>query len=604
VPAWLQAFDWTARFDKFALEMYEGSAETRPRKLILEVMAALLFAGIYFYFVKDYAVGTSDNSTNPIIFTSASVSNFHLNHIYDVWKGRFLGLLLSGFSFDELVHHSSGGLGQINFVFGAYQAGWLLLLFLVVILTTPRALLINLGIFLGVMYDLIPASGLYFYPWDIPATVFFTLAVIFFERGRTGLMLLMIIVGCFFKETVLVCAALAFFVAEWKWWKRILVFGLVVLTYIAGKKLVLAALHAPAAAFSMSDAKKTSDLFTLAGFQTNIATLASENGIYVLFANATTLVAVLIFGWQRRFWPYMCLILLFLAGQALYGSFMEYRIFMQVLPLSAFILWRRWFQPVPADQPGTKSKPGAVLFPDHDSWPASKLIVPIILSVIVITTSLAIWQAMALRNKIQILTADTLRQTYDTAIIEQTIVAHWYRSGLKKVWLKNNQTANNRDEGQNKAALEWFCAGSISTEQTLGNLYKLSGQTDEAVAHYRLYLRMRNDYGTNSLALENDLAWFLSSNPDERFRDGKDAVQIARDTCERTEYQIPTFCGTLANAYAEDGQFGNAVETCQKTIALAARLNQPQIVDHSQMLLKLYESGKAFHEAPEAGFPF
>jgi len=93
----------------------------------------------------------------------------------------------------------------------------------------------------------------------------------------------------------------------------------------------------------------------------------------------------------------------------------------------------------------------------------------------------------------------------------------------------------------------------------------------------------------------------LSSNPDERFRDGKDAVQISRDACEKTGYQIPTMIGTLANAYAADGQFSNAVETCQEAIALGTKLNQPNLVEYDQMLLKLYESGKAFHEAPEAG---
>jgi hypothetical protein len=101
---------------------------------------------------------------------------------------------------------------------------------------------------------------------------------------------------------------------------------------------------------------------------------------------------------------------------------------------------------------------------------------------------------------------------------------------------------------------------------------------------------------TNSPDVENNLAWFLSSSPDGRFRDGKDAVRLARDACEKTGYQIPVVIGTLANAYAEDGQSSNAVETCQKTIALAAKLNQADVVENNQTLLKLYESGKAFHE--------
>jgi hypothetical protein len=566
--------------------MFEDPAGNRSRRLIVAVMAALLFAVIYFYFVKDYSVGIPGNSTNAKIFTSASSSSFLLDDIYDVWKGRFLGLLLSGFLFDTLVHHSSGSFAGLSSIFGLYQAGWLLLLFLLVILATSRALVINTGIFLGVMYNLIPAGGLYFYPWDIPATVFFTLAVVFFESRRLTLMLLMIAAGCFFKETVLVCAPLVFFVVEWKWWRRILTFGLLLSTYVAGKTIILTALHAPAAAFSMSNATKATELFNLAGLQNNLDTLCSGNGIFVLFANAGTLAAVLMFGWQRRFWPYMCLILIFLAGQALYGAFIEFRIFMQVLPVSLFVLWKRWSDPLATDQAIIRSNPHAVLPADNDSWPARKFIAPVILPVLVITAGLAILQIIALGDKTAAAMEGTKNQTRYQAVAGQKIVTDWFDNGLKDLEINQGD----------KTALEWFKTGAISMERKLANLYQLSGQTSEAIAHYSISMAIYYNSATNSPDVENNLAWFLSSSPDGRFRDGKDAVRLARDACEKTGYQIPVVIGTLANAYAEDGQSSNAVETCQKTIALAAKLNQADVVENNQTLLKLYESGKAFHE--------
>ena len=121
------------------------------------------------------------------------------------------GLLLSGYLFDFLVNHSTGNVDQFNNIFGLYQGLWLFLLFLVVILALRHSLFINLGIFAGLMYNFLPASGLYFYPWDIPATLFFTLAVILFECRQILLMAAATCAGCFFKETVLVCALLVLF---------------------------------------------------------------------------------------------------------------------------------------------------------------------------------------------------------------------------------------------------------------------------------------------------------------------------------------------------------------------------------------------------------
>ncbi len=130
---------------------------------------------IYFFLVKDYAVGVFNNTTNVMVFTACSASDFELGPLYDVWKGRLAALLLSGGLFDFLVSHTSGSLAQLSFAFGLYQAIWLFLLLGAVTIGLRQSWLINLGILAGAAYDLLPASGLYIYPWDIPATLFFTL---------------------------------------------------------------------------------------------------------------------------------------------------------------------------------------------------------------------------------------------------------------------------------------------------------------------------------------------------------------------------------------------------------------------------------------------
>lgn len=308
---------------------------------MLELLIAASMCVAYYFLVQKYAVGVADNSTNYWVFGSCSTSNFHLAQIYDVWKGRLAGMLFSGFLFDLMVKDNSLKIEQYTNIFALYQTVWLFLLFCVVIVGLRRSLLVNLGIFAGLIYNFSPASGFYFYPWDIPSTLFFTLAVLFFERRQFLLMFLAMVTGCFFKETVLVCALLVFFINDWKWWRRMLMFAVIGVTYVLGKKLLIAGLHLQVAALSMADAKDIHGLLKPDILIENIKMLFTPVLNHVAFVNAGTLVAVMILGWRRRFLPYMLVMLAFLGGQFMYGAFNEFRIFMQLLPLSMILLAER-----------------------------------------------------------------------------------------------------------------------------------------------------------------------------------------------------------------------------------------------------------------------
>jgi hypothetical protein len=53
---------------------------------------------------------------------------------------------------------------------------------------------------------------------------------------------------------------------------------------------------------------------------------------------------------------------------------------------------------------------------------------------------------------------------------------------------------------------------------------------------------------------------------------------------------------TLAAAYAEKGQFGNAVLTARRAQALAAQQNQAALADAIGNRIALYEADRPFHE--------
>ena len=207
-------------------------------QLFFELFVAVSLSVAYYYLVKDFATGTADNYTNRWVYCSCSNPAFHLQDLGDVWKGRLTGLLLSGWLFDFTVHGNQFQCGPYECLFATYQSVWLFLLFLVVIVALRQSLFINLGIFAGLMYNFTPASGLYFYPWDLPSTLFFTLAILFFERRQMFLMAAAACAGCFFKETVLVCALLPLFAIQWKWDKRLFTGAGIIAVYVLGKALL------------------------------------------------------------------------------------------------------------------------------------------------------------------------------------------------------------------------------------------------------------------------------------------------------------------------------------------------------------------------------
>jgi tetratricopeptide (TPR) repeat protein len=91
-------------------------------------------------------------------------------------------------------------------------------------------------------------------------------------------------------------------------------------------------------------------------------------------------------------------------------------------------------------------------------------------------------------------------------------------------------------------------------------------------------------------ALANQLAWLRAATPEERWRDGKEAVRLAELACALTKQQNPNYLDTLAAAYAEVGRFDDAVRTLGRAIALAEARQLPQF----QERLALYEAGRPY----------
>ena len=96
----------------------------------------------------------------------------------------------------------------------------------------------------------------------------------------------------------------------------------------------------------------------------------------------------------------------------------------------------------------------------------------------------------------------------------------------------------------------------------------------------------------------NGAAWLLATCPDQKIRDGSEALQFATRACEVTDWKDPFYLDTLAAAYAELGQFEKAVEWQQKALAnpdFEKNVDKDEFVV-AQRRLDLYKSGKPFRE--------
>lgn len=81
--------------------------------------------------------------------------------------------------------------------------------------------------------------------------------------------------------------------------------------------------------------------------------------------------------------------------------------------------------------------------------------------------------------------------------------------------------------------------------------------------------------------------------PDPNVRNGAKAVEYAKRACELSEWKIPVYFDTLASAYAEAGDFGNAVRWENKSLASNASY---ATLERMGLRLSLYEQKMPYHE--------
>jgi len=112
----------------------------------------------------------------------------------------------------------------------------------------------------------------------------------------------------------------------------------------------------------------------------------------------------------------------------------------------------------------------------------------------------------------------------------------------------------------------------------------MMGVYASAKADFLAVQQMAPDHPAPRLAL----ARLWATCPDERYRDGAKAVEYATAVCETTEYKESAALDTLAAAYAEVGQFDDAVRWGHRAATAARPTEAAKVREH----LALYEAHK------------
>ena len=124
-----------------------------------------------------------------------------------------------------------------------------------------------------------------------------------------------------------------------------------------------------------------------------------------------------------------------------------------------------------------------------------------------------------------------------------------------------------------------------------GSVWNAKGEYDKAMADYNQALQL----DPKCANAHDGLAWLRATCIDDRYRDGKQAVEFATKARELRNWKSWGSLAALAAAHAELGNFTEAVKWQQRAHELAP----PKQKEKMASRLDLYKSGKPYRYEPK-----
>ncbi len=111
------------------------------------------------------------------------------------------------------------------------------------------------------------------------------------------------------------------------------------------------------------------------------------------------------------------------------------------------------------------------------------------------------------------------------------------------------------------------------------------GEPAEAIEHYEKALEV----APRSISTLTNLAWLLATSPDASLRNGPKALDLASQAERLVGGTNTLVLRTLAAAYAENGQFANAIRTARSAMELARMHGENSLATDLDQQIALYQ---------------
>jgi tetratricopeptide (TPR) repeat protein len=130
---------------------------------------------------------------------------------------------------------------------------------------------------------------------------------------------------------------------------------------------------------------------------------------------------------------------------------------------------------------------------------------------------------------------------------------------------------------------------------TLAIALEEKGEPVEAVQQYEKAM----ESSPRSIPTLTNLAWLLATCPNESLRNGRKAVELATQADQLVHGGNTLVLRTLAAAYAENGEFGRAIETARTARQLARMHGNDSLATDLDQQIALYQLDMPYHETPK-----
>jgi tetratricopeptide (TPR) repeat protein len=132
----------------------------------------------------------------------------------------------------------------------------------------------------------------------------------------------------------------------------------------------------------------------------------------------------------------------------------------------------------------------------------------------------------------------------------------------------------------------------VAAHTKLGNLFLQQGNAKGAIEQYDKAMAINPQETTARI----NLAWILATAPDPSLRNGARALELARQTNERSRNRDVFVLRSLAGVYAETGQFVKALQTAEEALRLATENGNRPLIKALSREIESYRAGTPYRQ--------